>query len=446
MPKPSPPSSILLKGCSWIITQNTSREIIRGGSILVRDGLIEKVSERPIKAGNVDLVVDGKGKLALPGLINAHTHASMTLFRGYADDMHLKEWLEEKIWPLEKKLTGDLCYLGALLGCIEMIKTGTTCFLDMYFHPDHVAKAAGEAGIRAYVSHALIDLMDRDEGMRQMGLAEEYIRKIRDIKDPRIGIAISPHAPYSCSEETLLKAKEAAEREGIPLHIHLAETRREQVDFERNHGLREVEYLDKIGFLSPRLVAAHSVWLTRREIRLLAERGVKVAHCPVSNMKLAEGGTAPIPEMMEDGVTVSLGTDGAASNNCLDMFETMKICALAHKAHRWDPTVAPAQAVLDMATIGGAAALGLSHEIGSISEGMRGDIILIDLSSPNLRPIHAPSTLVSHMVYSAKGCNVDTVIVDGRILMHRRRLKTLDEAAVYSAVDSAVSSLIGGTA
>ncbi|MGC8961013.1 MAG: amidohydrolase [Candidatus Bathyarchaeia archaeon] len=446
MPRPSPPSSILLKECSWIITQNASREIIKSGSILLRDGLIETVSERPIRAGNVDLVINGKGRLALPGLVNAHTHASMTLFRGYADDMHLKEWLEEKIWPLERKLTGDLCYLGALLGCLEMIRSGTTCFLDMYFYPDYVAKAAGEAGIRAYVSHALIDLMDRDEGLRQVGLAEDYIRRIRGMGEPRIGIAISPHAPYTCSEETLLKAKEIAEREGVPLHIHLAETRKEQVDFEKNYGLREVEYLDRIGFLSPRLVAAHSVWLTRREVKLLAEREVKVAHCPVSNMKLAEGGVAPVPEMMEEGVTVSLGTDGAASNNCLDMFETMKVCSLAHKAHRWDPTIAPAQTVLDMATIGGAEALGLSHEIGSISEGMRADIILIDLKSPNLKPIHSPPTLVSHMVYSAKGCNVDTVIVEGKILMHKRRLKTLDEAAIYSAVDSAVSTLIGETA
>jgi len=446
LPKPPPPSSILLKGCSWIITQNASREIIRGGSILIRDGLIEAVSKERIKARNIDLVIDGEDKLALPGLVNAHTHVSMTLFRGYADDMHLKEWLEDKIWPLERKLTGDICYLGALLGCLEMIRSGTTCLLDMYFYPDYVARAAREAGMRAYVSHALIDLMDRDEGLRQVGLAEDYIRRIRGMGDPRIGIAISPHAPYSCSEETLLKAKEIAEREGIPLHIHLAETRKEQVDFEKKYRLREVEYLDRIGFLSHRLVAAHSVWLTRREVRLLAERGVKVAHCPVSNMKLAEGGTAPIPEMMEEGLTVSLGTDGAASNNSLDMFETMKVCALAHKAHRWDPTVAPAQTVLDMATIGGAEALGLSHRIGSISEGMRADIILMDLKSPNLRPIHAPSTLVSHMVYSANGCNVDTVIVDGKILMYKRRFKTVDERAVYSAVDSAVSSLIGEAA
>lgn len=445
MSKPSPPLSILIKGCSWIITQNDSRDIIRNGSILIRDGLIETVSKGAIKANRVDLIIEGKDKLALPGLINTHTHISMTLFRGYADDMRLKEWLEEKIWPLERRLTGDLCYIGALLGCLEMIKSGTTCFLDMYFYPDYVAKAAKEAGIRAYVSHALIDLMNEEEGLKQIGLAEEYIRRIRNINDPRIGIAISPHAPYSCSEETLLKAKEVAEKEKIPLHIHLAETRKEQVDFENRYRLREVEYLDKIGFLTSRLIAAHSVWLTRREVRILAERGVKVSHCPVSNMKLAEGGTAPIPEMMEDGVTVSLGTDGAASNNSLDMFETMKVCALAHKAHRWDPTITPAQTVLDMATIRGAEALGLSHQVGRISEGMRADILLIDLNSPNLRPIHASSTLVSHMVYSAKGSNVDTVIVDGRIIMHGRKVRTLDESSVYSSIDSAVSVLIGET-
>jgi len=434
--------SVLIKDADWIITQNTHREILKGYSLLIEDGKITRIGRKI--AEKADYVIDGRDRAVLPGLINTHTHLSMTLLRGYADDMRLKEWLEEKIWPLERKLTGDLCHRGALLGCLEMIKTGTTCFLDMYFFTEDVARAAADAGIRAFVSHAIIDLFDKDKREEEKALAERSVAAVKKLNNPRVKIAISPHAPYSCSEESLLAAKELALREGAPLHTHLAETRKEQVDFEKKYGEREVEHLEKIGFLGSNLVAAHCVWLTKQEIAILAKHGVKVSHCPVSNMKLGEGGVAPLPELFDHDVTVSLGTDGAASNNCLDMFDTMKICALIHKAHRWDPTVLSAQKTLDLATVEAAETLGISDRVGSIEEGKEADLILLDLKTPNMQPIHGGKTALSDIVYSAKGHDVATTIVQGEVLMQDRKVLSLNEDQVYEAARAAVEELTRG--
>jgi len=434
--------SVLIKDADWIITQNAHRETLRGYSLLVEDGKITRIGRRV--AEKADRVIEGHGRAVLPGLINTHTHLSMTLLRGYADDMHLKEWLEEKIWPLERKLTGDLCHRGALLGCLEMIKTGTTCFLDMYFFTEDVARAAADAGIRAFVSHAIIDLFDKDKREEEKALAERSVVAVKKLNNPRVKIAISPHAPYSCSEESLLAAKELALREGAPLHTHLAETRKEQADFEKKYGEREVEHLEKIGFLGSNLVAAHCVWLTKQEIAILAKHGVKVSHCPVSSMKLGEGGVAPLPELFDHDVTVSLGTDGAASNNCLDMFDTMKICALIHKAHRWDPTVLSAQKTLDLATVEAAETLGISDRVGSIEEGKEADLILLDLKTPNMQPIHGEKTVLSDIVYSAKGHDVATTIVRGELLMQDRKVLSLNEDQVYEAVRAAAEQLTRG--
>ena len=426
--------SILLKDCDWVITQNPSRDVLKRKSIYIEDGRIIEVGEARVEA---EERIDCRGKAVAPGFINAHTHLSMTLFRGYSDDLPLKEWLEEKIWPLERKLTGEICYWGALLGCLEMIRTGTTCFLDMYFFVKDVARAVKEAGLRAFLSHAIIEAL----GEEGLGAVKETLSFVKELGDPKINLAVSPHSPYTCSEETLIKAKEAAEREGLVLHTHLAETRWEQSLFQKKFGEGEVEYLNRIGFLCPNLVAAHAVWLSRREVKILGERRVKVVHCPVSNLKLAGGGVAPLPEMFEEGVKVSLGTDGAASNNCLDMFDTMKACALIHKFHRWDPTVMPAQKALDLATLGGAEALNLRGEVGSIEEGKRADLIVVDLKAPNLRPIHGKDTVISNIVYSANGGNVDSTIVDGKILMKNKRFASLDPGAVYEGAERAAEAL-----
>ncbi|MEM3079784.1 MAG: amidohydrolase, partial [Thermoproteota archaeon] len=431
---------LLIKSCRWIITQDENRSVLRNKSIIVEDGLIREIVEKPY--GSFDHVVDGEDKAAMPGLINTHTHLSMTLLRGYADDMKLKEWLETRIWPLERRLTGEICYAGALLGCLEMIKTGTTCFLDMYFHTDQVAAAASKAGLRGFVSHALIDVMLGESGREIRRLIQDSWNRVKALNNPRIGVAVSPHAPYSCSEETLLTAKEVAVENNLILHTHLAETRGEQARFEVEKGVREVEYLDRIGFLCPNLVAAHAVWLTGNELKKMGEKRCKVAHCPVSNMKLAEGGVAPLPEMFECGVKVGLGTDGPASNNSLDMFETMKICALIHKAHRWDPTIIPAQRALDLATREAAEVLNIPHITGSLEPGKEADILLIDLKAPNMLPIHHPNTLISNLVYSAKGFNVDTTIVNGNILMENGEVKALREEEVYSQAQDAVERLL----
>jgi len=432
--------SVRIDNCEWILTQSPSREVRRNQSIFIDDGRIVEISDKI--TCEADHVLDGRRKVALPGLVNTHTHLSMTLLRGYADDMPLKEWLSTKIWPIERKLTGDLCYAGGLLGCLEMIKTGTTCFLDMYFFVEDVAKAVHKAGLRAFLSHAIIDQFVSDNAKGLAEMADDTIRALKALGNPKINFAVAPHSPYTCSSETLLKAKEVALKEKAPLHTHMAETRAEQVKFENKHGMRETEYMDKIGFLCENLVSAHCVWLTRSEVDILGKRHVKVSHCPVSNMKLAEGGVAPLPEMFESNVTVGLGTDGAACNNSLDMFDTMKICALIHKAHRWDPTVLPAQKVLDLATIEGARVLGVSDSIGSIEEGKLADLILVDLRSPNLSPIHGKGTIISDMVYSAKGSDVDTTIVEGRPIMVEKRFISLSENEVYRSAEEAASAIL----
>lgn len=421
---------MLIKNCDWIVTQDKKREVLREASIFVQDGEIKQIGKN-VK-GPADVEIDGHGTIALPGLINTHTHLSMTMFRGYADDMLLQDWLAKKIWPLEAKLTGEACYYGALIGSSEMIQSGTTSFVDMYFHMEDVARAVAESGLRGFLSYGIIDLFDARKARMEQEKSRKFFDFIKNLGNPRIRFAVGPHAPYTCSAETLLWAKEFAEKNNVINHVHVAETRKEQADSQQQHGMRIVEYLDKIGALSKNMLAAHCAWVTKSEVALLAKAGVGVAHCPVSNMKLASGGVAPLPEMFEAGVNVGLGTDGAASNNTLDMFETMKVCALLHKAHRWDPTVLNAQTVLDLATIQGAKALRAELEIGSLEPGKRADIILIDAKAPNMNPVYGAETIVSDLVYSASAGNVATTIVDGQILMENRQVKSVNLEQIVS--------------
>ena len=432
---------MLIKNCSWLLTQNGNRDILHDNSIMIEDGKIAQVDSG---VSTADVVVDGKGKIALPGLINTHTHLSMVLLRGYADDMRLQDWLQKKIWPLEVKLTPEACYQGALLGSAEMIMSGTTTFLDMYFNMEEVARAVKEVGLRAFLSYGIIDLFDSAKAKVEQEKCRKFFDYVQSLETPRVQFALAPHAPYTCSPETLVWAKEFAEKNNVIDHIHVAETRKEQADFQKQQGARVVEFLDKIGALSNRMVAAHCVWLTKSEVSILAKAGVSVAHCPVSNMKLASGGVAPLPEMFDAGVAVGLGTDGAASNNSLDMFETMKVCALVHKAHRWDATVLDAQKTLDLATIGGAKTLGIEDQVGSIEVGKKADIILLDMRSPNLNPIHGKKTVISDIVYSASPANVDTTIVDGQLLMENRQLKTIDLERTLQTVSRIADDLVRG--
>jgi len=391
---------------------------LQNKDVLIVGNKISKIGE--IKE-SADEIIDGKGFLLMPGLINTHTHASMTLFRGIAEDMHLMDWLQKKIWPLEAEINGRHCYYGALIACLEMIKNGITCFNDMYFYMDDVAKACKEVSIRAVLGQGLIDIPVA--GNNTIETTKQFIKKWKN--DELIVPSIAPHAPYTCSKELLQSCKELSEKEKVLLHIHLAETKGEQEKFEKDHGMREIEYLGKIGFLGSKVLAAHCCWLDEKEIGLFSKYNIKVSHNPISNMKLSSG-IAPVPELLKNNITVSLGTDGAASNNNLDMFETMKVTALLHKLNKLDPTIIKAHKIVDMGTIEGAKSLTLENQIGSIEVGKKADVILIDLNKIHFSPLHH-SNIISHLVYSSRGESVDTTICNGEIVMRNRKILAVDE-------------------
>jgi len=358
-----------------------------------------------------DVVIDGTGKAILPSFHNAHTHAAMTLMRGYADDMALHTWLSEHIWPFEAKLTEDDIYWGAKFACLEMIKSGTTFFADMYWHWKGTARAVEEMGLRAALSAAFFDF---DDPVR----AEAMKRQVMDLHaasssySDRIQFILGPHAIYTVSSDSLRWIGEYALRHGLLVHLHLSETEKEVQDCMAKHGRRPVEYLHDLGLLAPNLILAHAIWMTEHEMALLARHGVQVVHCPISNMKLCSG-QFDYAAMKAQGVTVALGTDGCSSNNNLDMIEEMKVASLLAKVTAMDPTVFPALEVLDAATVNGARMYGLDG--GRISSGKLADCILVDLNHVRMVPGH---NLVSNMVFSANSSCVDTTICDGRVLMH----------------------------
>ena len=411
--------SILIKN-SMILTQDDSRKKIQG-DLYIDDHVIVEVSEKPLML-EADYKINGAHKLVLPGLINTHTHIPMTLFRGYGDDMLLQDWLTQRIWPVEAKLTKEAVAVGTTLGLLEMISSGTTSYADMYFFEETIAKTTEKTGMRGFLGFALIDFDTPEFSSKELlPQAEHFLRRWKN--HPLISPMIAPHSTYSCKPETLQKAHELATQQQVPLHVHCSETRDEVYDVEKKYGARPVEQLKKHGLLANHTLLAHCGWITKNEITEIKTAGASVAHCPVSNMKIATGGFAPIPELLDASVPVGLGTDGAASNNTLDMFETMKFCALIHKNHRWDPTILPAQTVVDMATRGGAAALSVPHMLGSLEEGKTADLIMVDLKKPHLTPLHDP---VSHLVYAVRGTDVCTTIVNGAPLMLDREFLTID--------------------
>ncbi len=420
----------------WIITQNTDREIVKG-DILIEDGKISSIGKVDQTA---DREIDASDCAIIPGLINLHTHISMTLMRGIADDMHLHDFLD-KTFKVDGRRTREDVKVGTELGTLEMLKGGTTTFLDLYYHQDEIAKATQASGMRGFLGWAILD----EEFTTQKGNPVDNAAKfITDHKQlDRIHPLPAPQGVYVCSEETLNRTKELADKENTLYHTHLSETRLEVHEHEKKTGKRPVHWMEDIGFLSDRLIVAHCCWVTINEIREMAHAGTKVAHCPVSNMKLATGGVAPLPEMFENDIVVGLGTDGSSSNNSLDMWGEMKTCALLHKSHRWDATVLPAQKVLDMATIDGARALGMGDELGSLEAGKLADITIIDLNAPNLIP-SIKENLVSHMVYSCQAGNVRDVLIGGDIIMQNREVKTIDEEAIKDNARRIGEALISG--
>ncbi len=398
--------------------------------VLVEDNIIAEVG----KPREADMVINGRGLVLLPGLINTHTHAAMTLLRGYADDMALHPWLYEKIFPQEAKLEPRDVYLGTRLACLEMIRSGTTCFNDMYFHMSEAARAVEDMGLRAVLSYGFIDFFDEARAEVEIKRSQELVRHLRGLRNSRIRPALGPHAPSTVSTASLAWIKEYADAEDLLVHLHLAETKQELEDVRTKVGKAVVDYLEGLGFLGPNLVAAHCVWLDDHDLDILARNGVKVAHNPTSNMKLASG-TMPYRAMRQRRMVVSLGTDGASSNNSLDMFGAMKLAALLHKLAAGDPAVLPAEEALAMATTEGAVTLGT--KAGRVATGYLADLMLVDVRMASMVPLH---NLYSNIVYSANGSCVDTVICDGRILMKGGRVR--GENAILREAQAAAEQLV----
>ena len=408
--------------------------VISGAKIFKPDGAVETanifISGDKISAiggGDVDGVeiIDGRGKFATPGLINAHTHASMTLLRSFSDDKSLMDWLQKDIWPVEAKMTRRDIYWGAALAAVEMIRGGTTAFADMYGpFMEEVAKVVDESGLRGSLSRGIIGFADGDKKLSEN---VELYKNFHGTANGRITVMFGPHAIYTCPPEFLRKVADAASELGAEIHIHMNETQTEIEDCVKNFGKRPFEIVDETGLFELGTLAAHCVWLSDAEIEIIRRKKIRVAHNPGSNMKLASG-ICPVPKLLDAGITVALGTDGASSNNNLDMLEEIRLTALLAKVDTLNPLAVPAAQALQMSTQFGARALNLPN-VGRLEVGCKADIVLWNMRGVDWQPNFNPASL---LVYSANSAAADTVIVDGKILMQNRELKTLDEEKILA--------------
>jgi 5-methylthioadenosine/S-adenosylhomocysteine deaminase len=418
-------ADIIVRGGS-VVTMDASRRVIEDGSVAIKGGRILAVGTR----AEVDAkyvapeTIDARGRVVIPGLINGHGHVPMTLFRGLADDLDLNEWLTKYIFPAEaKNVTEEFVRVGTRLGLAEMIRGGTTTYCDMYYFEDAIADETQKAGMRGVLGETVIDfpVADNKTWPEALAYTEKFLKKWKG--NALIVPAIAPHAPYTVSEEHLKAVRALSDRTGAPIVIHVAETRKEVDDLLQSKGASPVDYLARIGFLNNRVIAAHVVHVTPEEITVLKRLGVGVVHNPQSNMKLASG-VMPVPQMLAADLDLGLGTDGAASNNDLNMWEEIDTTAKLHKLIARDPKVVTAEQAFEMATIRGARALHMEREIGSIEKGKRADLVIVDLDDLNQTPLY---NIYSHLVYATKADDVRTVIVEGRVIMRDRRLLTLDE-------------------
>ena len=412
-----------------IVTMDPSRQVIQNGAVAIDGTDIVAVGPAADVAARFRARerVDAAGQIVLPGLINTHTHAPMVLFRGLADDLALSEWLEKYIFPAEAKtVSPEFVRAGTRLAALEMIESGTTTYADMYYFEEEIAKETKAAGLRGVLGQTVIQfpVADAKTPAEALARAEKFIVAFKN--DPLITPAVAPHAIYTLDAASLRAARDLSRRHNVPTLIHLAETQDEAKNAETQFKLSPVRYLESLGFLGPGVLAAHGVWVSEPDIALLTMRRVGISHNPESNMKLASG-TAPVPAYLRADAAIGLGTDGAASNNDLDMFEAMRVASLLHKLQSGDPRAVSAKTALEMATIRGARALGMESQIGSLETGKRADLILIDVSGARQTPMYDP---VSHLVYVARGDDVRTTIVNGRILMRDRKVLTLNEAEV----------------
>ncbi len=418
-----------------VVTMDSSFRVIPSGGVAIKADKIIAVgdSKEILQAYQAPIVLDGTKKLLMPGLINCHTHSPMTIFRGYADDMPLKKWLYEYIFPVESAfINPETVQLGTRLAVAEMLRSGTTTFNDMYYYIDEMVDVVENTGIRAFLSHGLIDFPvpgcpDPEFGFR---FTEEMIQTYN--YHPRINVGVAVHANYSSAGEIYRKGHSLAAKYGVHFHTHLAETRWEFDLVQKEYGVTPVKYLDNLGVLDEHMVAAHCVHLTEEDIDILAEKRVGVAHNPQCNMKLASG-VAPIPALLQRGVRVGIGTDGVASNNDLDLFDEMRTAAFLHKLNGNDPSLMDARTVLEMGTIGGARMLRADDQIGSVEVGKQADMIMLNLDQPHAHPIY---NIYSLIIYSLRGADVDTSIVGGKVLMLNGNLMTLNEHSLYEQVEA----------
>ena len=414
-----------------VITENASREMLSPGALAI-DGTDIVDIDRPEAIAaryTAARTIDASGQMVMPGLINTHTHAPMVMYRGLADDLALMDWLQKYIFPAEARtVSPEMVRIGTRLAALEMIESGTTTYADMYYFEEEVAKATREAGLRGILGETIIQFPSPDAKTPAEGLAraETFIKAFRG--DPLIVPAVAPHAMYTLDRDTLVAAAALGRRYDVPVLIHLAETEDELNTSRTAHGMTPVAYLESIGFWGPKTLAAHGVWVNDADIAVLERRHIGVSHNPESNMKLASG-AAPVTKYLAANVALGLGTDGAASNNDLDMFEAMRQAAFLAKLATRDPTAIPARTALDMATIGGARALGMEQTIGSLERGKRADLIVVSMASARQTPLYEP---VSHLVYVTRGDDVRTTIVNGQVLMENRELRTLDRAQVIA--------------
>jgi 5-methylthioadenosine/S-adenosylhomocysteine deaminase len=424
------PIALLVTGAT-VVTQNAARQVLSPGAVAIDGAAIVEVGAPDALTARYAAAetIDASGDIVLPGLINTHTHAPMVMYRGLADDLALMQWLQNYIFPAEAKtVSPEMVRVGTRLAALEMIESGTTAYADMYYFEEEIAKATRDAGLRGVLGQTIIQFPVADAKTPAEGLAraEAFIKAFRG--DPLIVPAVAPHAMYTLDRATLVACAELARRYDVPVIVHLAETADELKIAREQHNQTPTGYLESIGFWGPRTLAAHGVWVNDADVAILARRGVAVSHNPESNMKLASG-TAPVPKYLAAGVPLGLGTDGAASNNDLDMFEAMRQAAFLAKHATGDPTALPAQTALDLATIRGAAALGMDRVLGSLEPGKRADLITVSTAATRQVPHYEP---ISHLVYVTRGDDVRTTIVNGRVLMKDRQVRTLDRRAVIA--------------
>ena len=395
-------------------------KIFPNGAVVIEDGIISYVGDKVAETKGYDRYIDARGGVVMPGLINAHTHSPMTLLRGCGNDLPLDEWLNHHIFPLEDKLDDEAVYYGTLLACAEMIRSGTTAFADMYFFSESSVRAILEAGMKANVSRCVTGT--HNDYKKRLKEARRLFHDYNGAGDGLIMIEHSAHAVYTCSREAIRAVAEAAQEDGTGIHIHLSETMKENRDCYSKNGKSPTEIMCDLGVFDVRTNAAHCVYLSENDMDILQKYNVSVSHNPTSNLKLASG-VANIKEMLEKKINVCLGTDGAASNNALDLFAEMKLAGLLHKGVRLDPKLIPAQTALEMATVHGAKALGREKETGKLKAGYRADLIILDADAPTMIPVNEP---VSSVVYGSAGGQVVTSVINGQVVMENREFKTLD--------------------